>query len=336
MVLNLKVKEARCRSMGRAWRQPPVTIGNPMFVLNQDLPALTASLAALGEPAYRARQVWHWNHHRLAGSFAEMTDLPRDLRESLAAAFVFDNLRPEASLVSADELTHKVLFRLPDENTIETVLMLYDATDNSKARRTVCVSTQAGCGLGCTFCATGQGGLVRNLTPGEIVGQVLYFARRLAANGAAGAGAAPPAADKPVHPPITNVIFAGMGEPLANYNATLAAVRRLNDSDAFGLGARHMILSTAGLVPGILRLAKEDLQISLAVSLHAPTDELRALLMPINQRYPLAQLLPACREYVQETGRRIAFAGIGEAFVIKIHRVLGGQHHPYPKSARLF
>ena len=215
-------------------------------------------------------------------------------------------------------LTRKVLFRLADGNTVETVLMYYDASSAGRARRTVCVSTQAGCALGCAFCATGQGGLKRNLTTGEIMGQVLYFARQIARPD----GVAAPdgvaldvdshpsdghTASLPIHPPITNVIFAGMGEPLANYDATLGAVRRMNDPEGFGLGARHMIVSTSGLVPGIRRLTSENLQVNLAISLHAPTDEIRSRIMPINQRFPLPLLLPACREYVRATSRRIAF-----------------------------
>lgn len=287
--------------------------GDITFILNQDLPQLEASLAALGEPAYRARQVWHWIYHRLADDFAQMTDLPRGLRDRLSGVFDFDGLQPQAQLVSQDGLTRKVLFRLADGNTVETVLMLYDASDTSRARRTVCLSTQVGCALGCAFCATGQGGLQRNLTAGEIVGQVLFFARKIAAGESTdgdGQQEAPltglsPLA--PAQPPITNIIFAGMGEPLANYDATLSAIRRLNDADGFGLGVRHMVVSTSGLVPGIRRLTGEQLQVNLAVSLHAPTDEVRDRIMPINRRFPLTELLPACREYVETTGRRIAF-----------------------------
>jgi 23S rRNA (adenine2503-C2)-methyltransferase len=281
---------------------------NITFILNQDLPQLEASLTALGEPAYRAHQVWRWVYHRLADDFAQMTDLPHSLRERLAAIFGFDGLQPQAQQISEDGLTRKVLFRLADGNAVETVLMLYDATDSGRARRTVCVSTQVGCALGCAFCATGQGGLQRNLTAGEIVGQVLFFAREISNGGGEQAEEAtglPPLA--PGQPPITNIIFAGMGEPLANYDATLGAIRRLNDAHGFRLGVRHMTVSTAGLVPGIKRLTRERLQVNLAVSLHAPTDEIRDRIMPINRGFPLAKLLPACQEYVEMTGRRIAF-----------------------------
>ncbi len=287
-----------------------MTLGEPAFVLDLELPQLAESILALGDPVYRARQVWRWVYRSLVNSFSEMTDLPRSLRERLAARYTFDGLQPLRHLVSTDGLTHKVLFGLADGNTIESVLMLYDATDTSKARRTVCVSTQVGCALGCAFCATGQSGFVRNLTAGEIVGQVIHFARHIAHRetqegentGAPRAFAAPTP-----FPPITNVIFAGMGEPLANYAATLAAVRRLNDPDGFALGARHMLISTAGLATGIRRLAQEKLQVGLAISLHAPSDGLRSRLMPINRRYPLAEVLAACREYIQTTGRRVAF-----------------------------
>ena len=280
-----------------------MTAGEQQYILNLEFPELERLLAAKGQPSYRARQVWHWLYHRLAGDFGDMTDLPRQLRETLAAELDFSGLQPLVQQVGDDGLTRKTLFELADGNTVETVLMLYDATDNARSRRTVCASTQAGCALGCTFCATGQGGLKRNLTAGEIVGQVMHYARMLSQSGPddkAQAAVLP-------YPAVTNVIFAGMGEPLANYDNTMAAIRRLNDADGFGLGARHMIVSTAGLVPGIKRLAKENLQVNLAISLHAPTDDVRGRLMPINRRYPLSELLPACRDYVEATGRRIAF-----------------------------
>lgn len=276
-------------------------------ILEQELHQLEQDLLALGEPVYRARQVWRWIYHRLAASFAEMTDLPRALRDRLAERYTFAGLQALAHQVSEDQQTRKVLFELADGQRIETVLMLYDATDVTKGRRTLCLSTQAGCALGCTFCATGLGGLQRNLTTGEIVGQALHYARFLATSGQGEEAVADLSLPARPYLPITNIIFAGMGEPLANYDATLAAIRRLNDADGFGLGARHMVVSTAGLAPGINRLATEGLQVNLAVSLHAPTDELRSRIMPINRRYPLAELMNACRAYVMTTGRRISF-----------------------------
>jgi 23S rRNA (adenine2503-C2)-methyltransferase len=158
-------------------------------------------------------------------------------------------------------------------------------------RRTLCISTQAGCAMGCPFCATGQGGFARNLSAGEIVAQVLFYARMLAEQDQR----------------VTNIVFMGMGEPLANYTATWAAIRRLNDLTGFGLGARAMTLSTVGLVPAIRQMSHEPEQVGLAVSLHAPTNELRNELVPINRRYPLAQLMQVCRDYINTTHRRISF-----------------------------
>ena len=246
---------------------------------------LEGLLADWGQPAYRARQLWHWIYVRLAEDFDSMTDLPQSLRDRLAQEASISPLRPLAELISPDGLTHKVLFELGDGETIESVLMHY------QGRHTVCISVQVGCAIGCPFCATGQGGLVRNLTTGEIVGQVLFFARQLARQGER----------------LTNVVVMGMGEPLANYEATWEALKRLMDRQGFNLGARRITISTAGLVPGILRLAAQDTQVRLAVSLHAPTDELRNQLVPLNRRYGLDQLLAACRIYQGKTGRRISF-----------------------------
>jgi 23S rRNA (adenine2503-C2)-methyltransferase len=260
--------------------------------------ALAEWLAAQGQPAFRARQIFRQYYQSLAEDFSQMTDLPVGLRERLGQAIVLQPLRVLAQQASSDGLTHKALFELRDGNTVETVLMQYGGEDDdkdqeSRVRRTVCLSTQAGCAMGCAFCATGQGGLRRNLTSGEIVAQALHFARevRRTDDGAA----------------LTNLIFAGMGEPLANYSSTWSAVERLNDPEGFGLGARHMTISTAGWVPGIARLAKERLQVGLAVSLHAPDDALRDRLMPVNRKYPIAALMDACRDYTERTSRRVSF-----------------------------
>ncbi|MDP3047668.1 MAG: 23S rRNA (adenine(2503)-C(2))-methyltransferase RlmN [Chloroflexota bacterium] len=258
------------------------------------LTALAEWLAAQGQPAFRAKQIYRHLYRSLAEDFSQMTDLPVGLRERLSQAIVLQPLRLLAQQISSDGLTRKALFELPDGNTVETVLMLYGGEDaEGRVRRTVCLSTQAGCAMGCAFCATGQGGLRRNLTAGEIVAQVLHFAREVRR---AGADAV-----------LTNLIFAGMGEPLANYSATWSAVERLNDPEGFGLGARHMTISTAGWVPGIARLAKEKLQVGLAVSLHAPDDAMRDQLMPINRKYPIAVLMDACRDYTERTNRRVSF-----------------------------
>ncbi len=242
-------------------------------------------LTSWGEPSYRADQIWGWLYRSLATDFQEMTNLPKGLRERLAEAALLHSMEPLEERVSADGLTRKVLFALRDDQTIESVLMHYEQ------RHTACISTQVGCPLGCVFCATGQSGFVRNLTPGEIVEQVLYFARFLEAEGER----------------LTNVVFMGMGEPLANYEATWRAVETLTHDEGLNLGARRITISTVGLVPGIRRLAGEGKQIGLAVSLHAATDELRDKLVPINRQYPLAQLMAACRHYVERTGRRISF-----------------------------
>lgn len=258
---------------------------------------LQALLVAWGEPAFRTGQVWKWLYARQAAHPEEMTDLPQSLRARLAAETTIDLLEPAVVTASRDRLAHKILFRLMDGQTIEAVLMLYDE------RRTLCISTQAGCGMGCTFCATGFGGLARNLTAGEIVNQVLYFARWLRQPATADDEALPIARPSQV----TNVVLMGMGEPMANYGPVWQALNVLTDGRGFGLGARHFTLSTVGLVPMIDRMAEEPLQVNLAVSLHAPFDELRNQLVPINRRYPLGSLLGACRRYVAQTHRRITF-----------------------------
>lgn len=238
-----------------------------------------------GEPLFRAKQLFAWIYRSLVFDFSAMTNLPLGLRQKWSERAVIQPLVPLETLTSADGLTTKLLLELPDGETIESVLMHYEG------RHTVCISSQVGCALGCPFCATGQGGFKRNLSSGEIVGQVLYFARQLLAEGTA----------------VTNVVFMGMGEPLANYEATWQAIRILNDHRGFNLGARRFTISTVGLVPGIRRMAQEGLAVGLAVSLHAANDELRNRLVPINRRYPLAELLTACREYVEHTGRRVSF-----------------------------
>nr|MBC7244318.1 23S rRNA (adenine(2503)-C(2))-methyltransferase RlmN [Chloroflexota bacterium] len=238
-----------------------------------------------GEPSFRAQQLFAWIYRELVFDFTAMTNLPLPLRHKWNDLAIIQPLLPLETLTSADGLTTKVLLQLQDGETIESVLMHYEG------RHTVCLSTQVGCALGCPFCATGQSGFKRNLSSGEIVGQVLYFAQQLRERGAT----------------VTNVVFMGMGEPLANYEATLHAIRVLNDHRGFNLGARRFTISTVGLVPGIRRLAQEELSVGLAISLHAANDKLRDHLVPINKRYPLAELLAACQEYVQRTGRRVSF-----------------------------
>jgi 23S rRNA (adenine2503-C2)-methyltransferase len=239
-------------------------------------------VASWGEPAYRARQIFHWIHRRGALDPAEMTDLPLTLRRHLASVRSEEVRR----LRSIDGLTSKLLLRLHDGQEIEAVEMK-TAAEAEGGRKTICVSTQAGCAMACVFCVTGQFGFARNLEAGEVVEQVLRFS-------------------SPAQP-VTNVVFMGMGEPLANYDETLRAIRLLTHPDGLRLGARRITLSTSGLAPQIRRLADERLQIGLAVSLHAARDELRSKLMPVNRRWRIAEVLEAADYYVECTGRRVSF-----------------------------
>lgn len=257
---------------------------------------LAQLIVAWGEPKYRAQQLWTWLHRDLATDFAQMTNLPRTLRARLANEAVIELLQPVIELTSSDGYTQKFLFRLRDGQTIETVLMGYET------RRSVCISTQVGCAMDCPFCATGQVGFTRNMTSGEIVEQVLFAARRLKRH--QGPERTP---DSPGARGITNVVFMGMGEPLVNYQPMWQAVETLTDPRGFGLGARHITISTVGIVPGIEKFAKERLQVNLAISLHAPTDELRDRLVPINKRFPIARLMQAVRDYQAVTRRRVTF-----------------------------
>lgn len=255
-----------------------------LYELNgRSLTDLEHFAGTLGEPAYRGRQLARWLYRRGVSSFDEMTDLPAGLRRRLAARARITRLALVADVSADGGDTVKYLLRLGDGPTVETVFMRY-----ADGRRSVCISTQVGCAMGCTFCATGLAGLSRNLSAGEIVEQVLHVQR---ATG-----------ERP-----TNVVFMGMGEPLANYEATLQAVRLLNAPYAVGIAMRQLTVSTVGLVPQIRRLAAERLQLTLAVSLHAPNDALRSALVPVNRRWPVADLLQASRDYVMTTGRRISF-----------------------------
>ncbi len=264
-------------------------IGRSLYDLT--LEELQAQLKDWGEPAFRARQVWEWLYVRLATSYEAMTNLPQTLRDRLVAAYPIGRLKPRIDLLSSDGWTRKILFALPDGAQIETVLMEYET------RNTVCASTQAGCAMGCTFCATGQGGFQRNLTAGEIVEQVLFFDRELRAA----------QASTSTDHQVTNVVLMGMGEPFANYTALLEALKRLSDPGGYNFGARRLTVSTVGLVPMIERFTEERLQVNLAVSLHAATNELRSSMLPINKRYPLEVLIPTCRAYTNITHRRLSF-----------------------------
>jgi 23S rRNA (adenine2503-C2)-methyltransferase len=250
-----------------------------------DLPSLQVLLQGWGEPAYRSRQLWEWLYIHLVTEFDQMTNLPRSLRQRLTTETVIDIPETVDTLQSSDRETRKDLLRLGDGETIEAVLMRYER------RRTTCISTQVGCAVGCTFCATGQMGFHRDLSNGEIVAQALHFARLLRIEGES----------------LTNVVLMGMGEPLINYENSLSAVRRLIHPQGLNLGQRRITLSTVGIVPGIERLAEENLEITLAVSLHAATDQLRSQLIPINRRYGLDALFEACHHYVERTRRRVSF-----------------------------
>lgn len=275
-----------------------------------DLDALAALLAGWGEPAYRARQIFRQLYVNLAATIDAMTDLPRPLRARLAAATRLGTLDVERIVSTADGLTRKAVLRTPAGHAIETVLMFYPD------RATVCVSSQAGCAMGCTFCATGRLGLLRNLSSGAIVEQVVWAAREVRAAAHPvhrhGEGADmrwPLEAPRQPHDRFrpTNVVFMGMGEPFANYDRWYRAAERLHDPRGMGISARSLTVSTVGLVPGIERLAAAALPINLAISLHAPDDTLRGALMPVNQRYPIDRLLAATRRYIEQTGRRVSF-----------------------------
>jgi len=270
-------------------------IASSVYDLNFD--ELHTLVTGWGEPAFRARQIWEWLYHRLADSFEDMSNLPRSLRDRLAAEFAATRPTPRLDRLSSDGWTRKILFALPDGEEVETVLMGYDK------RRTACISTQAGCGMACPFCATGQGGLRRNLSVGEIVEQVLFFERELRkAEARQTAGSSDYETKR-----LTNIVFMGMGEPFANYDATIDALRRLSDPAGWNFGARRMTVSTVGLIPGIEKFTRDGGQVNLAVSIHAATDELRDQLVPINRRYPLRDLIAACRAYVETTHRRLSF-----------------------------
>ena len=250
-----------------------------------DLTELNNLLVSWGEPGYRVDQVWRGMYQGLKVNPDEISNIPKSLRIKLKDHFTFSNLFAEKTLHSADDQTEKTLFRLLDNLAIETVLMRYEK------RRTLCISTQSGCALRCVFCATGQMGFGRHLTSGEIVEQIVLYKRSLRENDES----------------LTNIVVMGMGEPFHNYDNTMAAIDRLNHPKGMNMGARRFTISTVGLIPQILRFAKERRQVNLAISLHAAEDELRNSILPINKRYPLRDLMDACREYVNITHRRITF-----------------------------
>ena len=257
----------------------------PRGLFDLAVPELTDRVEELGFPAYRARQVWGWAYRHLVTDYATMTNLPAPQRAALAMAAPIALLEPVRTLIADDGETIKSLYRTADGELLETVLMLYPN------RATVCVSCQVGCAVGCAFCATGLMGLARNLSTGEMVAQVVNAAREARARGRA----------------LTNVVMMGMGEPLQNYAETMKFIRIIHDPEGLDIGARRITVSTSGIVPRIDVLAEEPLQLNLAVSLHAPDDELRSRLVPINRRFPVAELLAAVDRYIARTGRRVSF-----------------------------
>ena len=250
---------------------------------------LEKTVHELGQPAYRAQQIADWLYQKRVQSFEEMSDLPRDFRAALVERFAFGKIEIVRVLGSKDT-TRKFLFRLIDESLIETVLIpaspaLYGSRSD---RRTVCVSTQVGCAYGCKFCASGLEGFSRNLRPNEIVDQIIAIERETGER-------------------VDNLVFMGMGEPLANFDNVMRAIRIINAPWGLGIGARHITVSTSGLAPQIRKLADEKLQIRLAISLHGATDEVRNQIMPVNRRYNLETLLAACDYCVRHKKQRLTF-----------------------------
>jgi 23S rRNA (adenine2503-C2)-methyltransferase len=252
---------------------------------------LEAWLVEHGEPAYRARQVEDALWRGTAASADEIRTLPAGLRAAIDEAFRFDTVASTELSQADGGLTEKGLHQLSDGALVESVLMHYPAAPGRRERHTLCISSQAGCAVGCPFCATGELGFTRDLETAEIVDQVRHAARRLALDGRR----------------LTNVVFMGMGEPLLNLDAVLGAVQALADPRRFGLGARHVTVSTSGVVPGIRRLTALGPQFTLAVSLHAARDALRDVLVPINRRWPVAEVVDAARGHAAATGRRISY-----------------------------
>ncbi len=250
-------------------------------IKSMNLPELTEALRAMGEPAFRARQVFVWLHRGLR-SFQEMTNLSKPLRQKLEETYYITAPEIVRKQTSQRDGTVKYLWKLRDGNCVETVLMRY------RHGNSVCISSEVGCAMGCAFCASTRGGLVRRLTPSEMVDQVLFASL-----------------DSGLE--ISNIVLMGIGEPLDNYGTVLRFLELINSPDGMNIGMRHISLSTCGLVPRIRDLAEKKLQLTLSVSLHAPTDEIRSTIMPVNRAYSVETLLSACRDYFEITGRRISF-----------------------------
>ena len=242
---------------------------------------LAEFLQGMGEPKFRAKQIFAWLC-KGAESFDEMTNLSKATKAKLSENCVVSTLRIREKYVSKLDKTTKYLFELPDGNCIESVVMYY------KHGISICISSQVGCRMGCGFCASTIGGLYRCLTPGEILNQVIF-------------------AQKDIGERISNIVMMGIGEPLDNFDNVVKFLHNVNHPDGLNIGYRHISLSTCGIVPRIYDLAKENLPITLSVSLHAPNDEIRSSIMPVNRKYPISELITACREYIKSTTRRISF-----------------------------
>jgi 23S rRNA (adenine2503-C2)-methyltransferase len=288
----------------------------PPSFFDMSLADIEALMKASGEPAYRAQQVYRQIYLDLAEDPATMTNLPQALRKRLSADARMGDLDLVKVQTSDGGMTRKALFRVSANAPVEAVLMVYPE------RATVCVSTQSGCAVGCSFCATGKLGFTLNLTPGQMIEQVLWAAREL---NNIGGGAMR----------LSNIVYMGMGEPFNNYDRWWASVERLHDPKGFNMSARGFTVSTVGIVPGIRRLAREELPVNLAVSLHAPDDELRNRLAPINKRYPIAALIEAVRDYTAETHRRVSFEyvlmeGVNDSpeQALRLARLLRGEKKP--------
>ena len=277
-------------------------------IKSMTLEELTAEVTTAGEKAFRAKQLYQWMHEKLAADFDEMTNLPKSFREKLAADYIWTSLETVDVRISGVDGTRKYLFCLEDGNVIESVLMRY------KHGNSVCVSSQAGCRMGCRFCASTLNGLARNLRASEILEQVYRIQRDTGER-------------------VSNVVVMGSGEPMDNYENVVRFIRLLSAPEGLNISQRNITVSTCGLVPQIYRLAEEGLQITLALSLHAPSDEVRRELMPIANRYPLREVLDACGNYYEKTGRRLTFEyslvkGVNDNLeeAKALARLIGGYH----------